>query len=182
LVLLLQNQKNHPTLPLMQSLTEEQRDLIERIGVLHDRMGIRPAAGRILGLLLVSPDPELTFDQIRLALDLSKSATSTALRYLQDVGSVEYRTRPGDRKRYFRKSFTDWEAGFVQRSRAYYGIRTLLAEALDQKGEGQEEFKASLERMIGFLTFLDETIETAYQQWQSTHQPPDGDATAGNAP
>jgi DNA-binding transcriptional regulator GbsR (MarR family) len=166
----------------MRDLTEEQRDLIERIGVLHDRMGIRPAAGRILGLLLVSPEPELTFDQIRRALDLSKSATSTALRYLQDVGSVEYRTRPGDRKRYFRKSFADWEAGFVQRSRAYYGIRTLLAEALEQKGEGQKEFKASMERMIGFLTFLDEAIQDAYHQWQANHQPPGGNARAGNVP
>ena len=46
----------------MKELTETQRDLVERIGVLHDRMGHRPAAGRITGLLLVAPEGELTFE------------------------------------------------------------------------------------------------------------------------
>lgn len=32
-----------------------------------------------------------------------------SLQSLQEVGSVVYRTRSGDRKRYFRKDFEDWE-------------------------------------------------------------------------
>ena len=46
----------------MKPLTEAQQELVERFGVLHDAMGMRPAAGRILGLLFVAAEGELTFE------------------------------------------------------------------------------------------------------------------------
>ncbi len=150
----------------MPTLSRQQLDLVERIGVLHDRFGMRPAEGRILGLLLVSTESELTFDQIRAILDLSKSATSTALHNLQAIGTVEYRTRPGDRKRYFRKSYADWEGAFVQRGLRYLEIRHLLVEALEFKAKEDAESRISLERMVEFLEFLDQTMNDAYQRWR----------------
>lgn len=57
----------------MPALVAHQRALIERVGVLHDQLGMRPAEGRILGLLPFSAEPERTFKQIRETLDLSKS-------------------------------------------------------------------------------------------------------------
>jgi DNA-binding transcriptional regulator GbsR (MarR family) len=75
-------------------LTEEQQDLIERFGILHDQLGHSPATGRIIGLLLVAPSPALTFDEIRDALGLSKSSTSAGLNLLLNIGSVTYTTRP----------------------------------------------------------------------------------------
>jgi len=151
----------------MTDLTEAQRDLIERFGVLHDRIGVRPAAGRILGLLLVSPDPELTFDQIRETLGLSKSATSTALTHLQTIGSVEYRTRPGDRKRYFRKDFVDWEASFLSRLDEYLAIRDLLTRALELGEDRPEAPRQAMERMIGFLELLETEIHDAHRRWEA---------------
>ena len=150
----------------MPALSARQRDLIERIGVLHDRFGMRPAEGRILGLLLVSSEPELTFDDIREELDLSKSATSTALNNLLTIGTVEYRTRPGDRKRYFRKSYDNWEDAFVERGLKYLEIRHLLVEALVFKDKKDTESRSSLERMIEFLSFLEESMNQAYELWQ----------------
>jgi DNA-binding transcriptional regulator GbsR (MarR family) len=170
LVLSLQNQENHAILPAMPTLTDGQRDLIERIGVLHDQIGLRPASGRILGLLLASSEPELTFDQIRETLGLSKSATSTALQHLQTTGSVEYRTHPGDRRRYFTKSYLNWEAGFVERMVKYFQIRDLLVEASEYQDEGTESHR-SLQRMIDFLAHLEGTILDTYQQWLQTQEP-----------
>lgn len=151
----------------MNPLTEDQSDLIERIGVLHDRMDLRPAAGRIIGLLLVTPEGELTFDEIREALQLSKSATSTALQYLQDMGSVVYRTHPGDRKRYFRKEFRDWERSFAQRGLRYLDIRFLLEEAREVRGNTDPETDRGFDHMIDFLHFLAGTIQEALDQWQT---------------
>jgi len=156
----------------MPSLTEAQRDLIERFGVLHDRIGVRPAAGRILGLLLVSPEPELTFDQIRDTLGMSKSATSTALSHLQTIGSVEYRTRPGDRKRYFRKNFADWEASFLGRVGEYLAVRNLLSQALQLGDDRPEESRQAMERMIGFLGMLEEEIHDAHRRWEAGEAAP----------
>ena len=151
----------------MESLSDSQRNLIERIGVLHDRMGMRPAAGRILGLLIVAPEGELTFDEIREALELSKSATSTSLQFLQDVGSVVYRTRPGDRKRYFRKDFEEWETRFVERGMEFLKIRFLLAEAVKGRMDANAESTAALRRMTDFLDLLAEVIRETHEDWRS---------------
>jgi len=34
-------------------LSKQQIELVERIGVLHDRLGFSPAPGRVVGLLMV---------------------------------------------------------------------------------------------------------------------------------
>ncbi|MEM7416211.1 MAG: MarR family transcriptional regulator [Gemmatimonadota bacterium] len=162
----------------MKPLDEAQLDLIERIGVLHDHMGKRPAAGRILGLLLVAPQAELTFEEIREALGLSKSATSTSLQLLQDVGSVVYRTRPGDRKRYFRKNFEDWERQFIQRGMTYFDIRFLLAEAIDLRGDQDREGNVALARMAGLLDIMAEVIEETHERWQAERASAEEDRTA----
>lgn len=150
-------------------LTDEQMDLIERIGVLHDRLGFAPAPGRVLGLLLVSPRPELSFDEIREALNLSKSSTSAALNLLMNLGSVEYRTRPGERKRYFRKAYENWEAGLLQRIDAFLSLRKLLQEAHDLHADSPEGTGSELPRMIGFLEFLEINVHEAYQRWCADH-------------
>ena len=152
----------------MLALTEKQRDLIERIGVLHDQTGHRPAEGRILGLLIVASEPELTFDEISDALELSKSATSNALNRLQTVGTVEYRTHPGERKRYFRKSYENWERAFVDRGVKYLEIRHLLKEALEHRDPQIDENRKSLESMVDFLEILEVSLIDAYDRWKKT--------------
>ena len=150
----------------MLPLTEKQLDLVERIGVLHDQTGLRPAEGRILGLLIVASEPELTFDEIREALDLSKSATSNSLHKLQTIGTVVYRTHPGDRKRYFKKSYENWERAFVERGVKYLEIRHLLVEALGYRDPAVDETRESMETMIDFLAMLEESMLDAYDRWQ----------------
>ena len=148
------------------SLTAEQADLVERIGVLHDRLGFSPAPGRVLGLLLVSPRPELTFDEIRQALKLSKGSTSAAINLLLNLGSIEYRTRPGERKRFFRKAYGNWEASFIARIDAYLELRRLLEEARGLHEETPERSGAELQRMIDFLGFLEKALHEAYDRYQ----------------
>ena len=83
-------------------LTEKQKVLIEKIGIVTEREGMQPAAARIIGLLYVADNPELTFDEILGALRISKSAASNALNLLLQTNRIEYTTFSGDRKRYFR--------------------------------------------------------------------------------
>lgn len=161
----LQNQKNFARLAFMQELSERHLDLIERIGVVHEQQGLRPAAGRIIGLLLVAPEGEMTFEEIRSVLGLSKSATSTALTFLQGMGSVEYRTRPGDRKRYFRKSMHEWERQFFERAMRFLEIRTLFEEVADLHREAGSNAHEALDRMTDFLDALAKATEVAYREW-----------------
>lgn len=148
------------------TLTEPQRRLIEKIGVVHDRFGLPPAAGRVLGLLLVCEQSELTFDEIRAALPLSKSSTSAALNLLLQVGTIEYGTRPGDRKRYFSKKFDGWERSLLERMKVFFSLRGLLAEALELRPHASEESNRAIARMVEFLGVLESEMDDAHRLWE----------------
>jgi len=86
----------------------KQKELIETIGRnLEKQQGMPPVAGRVLGMLMVMDKEEYTFDEIVEEMQISKSSASNALRNLELREAVEYVTYPGDRKRYFRISFSD---------------------------------------------------------------------------
>lgn len=89
----------------MQSCSEKKQKLVERIGIhFEKKMGITPLAARILGLLILSPSEDLTFDDVTKITCASKSSISTNINLLLQLRSIEYFTKPGDRKRYFRAS------------------------------------------------------------------------------
>lgn len=146
-------------------LTHDQHDLIERFGVLHDQLGHSPATGRIIGLLLVSPRPELTFDEIRESLSLSKSSTSAGLNLLLNIGSVTYSTHPGERKRYFSKNYEDWERALLQRMDTFLALKDLLREAHDLKTDGPVAPGPEIPRMIDFLEFIRGSVHQAHRKW-----------------
>ena len=76
----------------MVKLTEKQKELIESFGVLQEHMGLTPAAARINSLLTIADENEITFDDIRETLNLSKSATSNALSVLLKMNNIDYKT------------------------------------------------------------------------------------------
>jgi len=86
---------------------EKQKELIEAIGQHMEKQGYPPVAGRILGLLIVMDKEEYTFEEIVEEMQISKSTASNALKNLELRNTIEYVTYPGDRKRYFRISFSD---------------------------------------------------------------------------
>ena len=75
--------------------------LIERSGLLAERDGRTRIAGRIFGLLLLSPT-ELSLEEIAEQLSVSRASVSTDARRLLDAGIVERVGRPGDRRDYYR--------------------------------------------------------------------------------
>lgn len=84
-------------------ISEKKKHLIEEIAVgMGERMGVSPLAARIYILLTLSSQNGLTFEAIREALGSSKSSTSINLNVLIQLKYVEYHTKPGDRKRYFK--------------------------------------------------------------------------------
>ncbi len=82
---------------------KEQKQLIEEIGqVNEERLGLSPLAARIYALLALSSYDGLTFDEIKEFIQASKSSTSVNINVLTQLNHIEYYTKSGDRKRYFR--------------------------------------------------------------------------------
>lgn len=76
------------------------RQIIERIGVLIEAEGLPRIAGRIFGLLLVTPG-ECSLDEMAEVLGVSKASISTDARRLEQLDIVVRTSRPGDRRDYY---------------------------------------------------------------------------------
>lgn len=149
-------------------LTEEQKGLIEKVGVMHEKSGMQPAPSRVVALLLVSPDTELTFDQIRETLNLSKSASSNAINMLLSSEKIDYITKPGDRRRYFRSKIAFWQDDIKKEFKGLSGIAAIMQEVLDQRPKSTEQFNNSLEEVIHFMHFLTDELPALYAKWEQT--------------
>lgn len=152
-------------------LTQEQRELIERMGVFYEQHGVPPMEGRIMSLLVVCDEPELTFDQIRELLGISKSTTSSALNMLLTTQRVVYRTKPGDRKRYFSSNIIQWQEGFTESFQKFFGVIRIMKEALAQRTPNTPEFNQQMAEFIEFIEYLSVEFPRLYLEWSNRNTP-----------
>ena len=155
---------SHSSVPI----TEKQLRLIEELGVFHEKGGMQPAAARILALLLVSDNTDLAFEEIYETLHLSKSATSNALNFLLSTEKLEYITRPGERRRYFRFKMRGLKEGVHKSLEGITAYNVLLKEVLQLRPESTREFNASLEENSRFLDFMKVELPGLFQKWEAT--------------
>jgi DNA-binding transcriptional regulator GbsR (MarR family) len=151
-------------------LTGEQKELIERMGVFYEQHGIPPMESRIMSLLIVCDETELTFDQIRELLNISKSATSTALNTLLLTQRVIYKTRPGDRKRYFASNIVQWQDSLSEGFQKMLGVVKILKEALRQRTDKTPAFNSQLEEFIAFIEYLNTEFPRIFQEWRNRNE------------
>lgn len=140
------------------ALRKEQIELIEELAGANERMGMQPAWAKILALLTVSDETELTFDQIMETLDLSKSAVSQSLKQLELLKRIDYKTRIGDRKRYFHVRFTDWKTQMAETFRALGNLIEVNKKVLAKRTTKTKDFNKSLSEQMAFLTTVYEKV------------------------
>jgi len=146
-------------------LTDKQKALIEKIGISYEAEGIQPVAARIQGLLYVSDKPELTFDEITEALQISKSATSNGINLLLQMQRLEYITFPGDRKRYFRLKVSNWREEFRHKIESMASFNVLMREVLAVRTKETLEYNASIKELVDFLDYVFQQMPLLLQQW-----------------
>lgn len=148
------------------NLTEKQKQLVEKLGVNTEKEGMPPAPARIMALLMISPELELTFDQIRETLNLSKSATSNALNMLMNTDRIDYITKSGDRKRYFKNRIGSWKESIQQSFHKLERGADLLEEILENRPQHTVDFNENLKDIISFMRYVTKKLPTIYAEWQ----------------
>lgn len=79
--------------------------LVEEMGIHFERLfNLPPLAARIYILLLLSDRSGLTFESIREFMEASKSSVSANINLLLQGERIDFITKPGDRRRYFKPS------------------------------------------------------------------------------
>lgn len=150
-------------------LSENQKKLVEKFGVVFENSGLTPAQARIAGLLIIADKVELTFDEIKDTLQLSKSATSNGINALLLMEQIIYTTKIGDRKRYFKSKIASMEGEFERKIKQMLQVRVLFEEILQSRTSDTPEFNLKLAKMIDFMSFMDVEMPKVYEKWKS-HQ------------
>ncbi|MAO09629.1 MAG: transcriptional regulator [Flavobacteriaceae bacterium] len=148
------------------TLTDKQKELIESFGVVQENMGLSPASARVNALLTISDTVELTFDDIREALGLSKSATSNAVNNLLMLKRIGYKTKPGDRKRYFYSKMGQWQNAFMDSMNGLTGYNELLKDILKNRTKDTKEFNEQLKELTEFIAYYQKESIKIIKNWK----------------
>ncbi|GMQ30766.1 GbsR/MarR family transcriptional regulator [Algoriphagus confluentis] len=149
-------------------LNENKLELIERIGVFHEQRGMQPLMGRIFGLLLVLEEAEATFDEIVDYLNVSKSAVSNALNILQLQGHIAYKTKPGERKRYFFLTMDKWEEAMEKELCDISQVSSFMKDVLKERGNEKPEFNHHLQDLCNFMEFLKNKVPALFKEFRKS--------------
>ena len=131
---------------------------IEAMGLAHEEDRLPRIAGRLVGLLILSPAP-LRFDRLAERLRVSRASISTNTRLLENMGVIQRVTRPGDRRDYFR---INEEPGLLLRIADRYRARQASAEEMKRAlppEDGSEVVAERLERLVRFYSALAESLQ-----------------------
>lgn len=87
----------------MEICSAEKNKLIEELGLFFERRHqLPPLASRMYAIVVLSSDDGFSFDEMVNMTRASKSSVSTNLNLLIQLKFIDFYTKPGDRKRYFR--------------------------------------------------------------------------------
>jgi len=149
------------------TLTDKQKELIESFGVIQEGMGLSPASARVDALLTVADTTELTFDDIREALELSKSATSNAINNLLMLKRIGYKTKPGDRKRYFHTRLGQWKNSFLDSINGLTAYNEIVKEILANRTSDTKEFNKQLKDFTEFIAYYQKESIKLIENWKN---------------
>ncbi|MDB5272970.1 MAG: hypothetical protein JWO58_1337 [Chitinophagaceae bacterium] len=147
-------------------ITETKKRLIEKLGVFFEGQGKTPVEARIIGLFLVADQIEITLVDIQQTLSISKSAVNNAINVLLLREEVEYVTKPGDRKKYYKSKIEQWMTHVEQHIEKSVEGKVLLKEALEQRIKTTKTFNTALKDMIDFMDYVQSQHKELFTKWK----------------
>ncbi len=141
-------------------LRAAEERFIEGMGLALEEDRLPRIAGRLVGLLILSPQP-LRFDRLAERLRVSRGSISTNTRLLENMGVIERVTRPGDRRDYFQ---INEQPGLLQRVADRFRDRQAMAEEMKQAllpgVDGGSVVVDRLENFIRFYSILADSLHS----------------------
>jgi DNA-binding transcriptional regulator GbsR (MarR family) len=150
--------------------TPELSQFIENMGLQYEVYDVPRIGGRILGLLMVSPNP-MTSEEMSETLQVSRSSISTNLRTLLMTGLIEKVSIPGDRLDYYVFAEDAWLRIIEMRLEEVLSLKEAAEEGLESLHSSHPARKR-IEEMRSWA----DMVQTAYQHlsknWQSQREVP----------
>ncbi len=149
----------------MDNIQKEKDELIEIFGIHFESLyQIPPLAGRIIGLLIVDGCKSgLTFETLVEKLCASKSSISTNLNLLLKMEKINYFTKVGDRKKYFKSAnLSDRLSNYLKFLESENFITDKILQYREKTASCSEE-KCNLENIKSYKKHLQEVEKSLLQ-------------------
>ena len=137
---------------------------IENLAQYFESFGIPRIGGRILGLLLVAPEP-LSAEAISTILKVSRASVSTNVRFALQVGLVEKVSFPGDRITYYSFPETGLEKTLAVEVQGVSIMKRFVEQGLNALPP-EDAARSRLEALDEWADFLLEVWQKALVEWQ----------------
>ncbi|MGM0547223.1 MAG: GbsR/MarR family transcriptional regulator [Bacteroidota bacterium] len=139
----------------------------------YSNFGLNPLMGRIVGLLIISKEPQ-SLDDIVTKLEMSKGPISQICRRLKERGLIEKVWVPGDRKDYYQASddiFGKAYANQINKMQNNIEIaEKYLTQAQSLDSEDAEYIRQQMEMMKSFYELMDEYNQKFVEAWAEKHK------------
>jgi len=139
----------------------------------YSNFGLNPLMGRIVGLLIISEDPQ-SLDDFVDKLEMSKGPISQICRRLKERGLIEKVWIPGDRKDYYKAAddiFGKAYANQIAKMQKNIEIaEKYLSLAESMESSDAEFIKRQMKVMKSFYELMDEYNEKFMDAWESKHE------------
>ena len=157
----------------MTNKTELTKHIIADFAEGYSNFGLNPLMGRIVGLLIISEDPQSLDDMVE-TLEMSKGPISQICRRLKERGLIEKVWIPGDRKDYYRAAddiFGKAYANQVDKMQQNIEIaEKYLSMAQASKSKRAQFIQERMEMMKSFYELMDEYNEKFMEAWKQKHK------------
>ncbi len=154
------------TAPNSSMLSPQEQAFIEKNGLQYEKTyGLPRIAGRIVGLLMVSPKP-ISIQEIRKTLQFSHGSVSTNLRLLGMMSLVDKVTLPGDRCDYYQFSPAAWDEILKRRMENLHDLSNLAHQALEDLNP-QGVVRDRFEEMLVWITLANQKYNEMVEEWSS---------------
>ena len=162
-------------------MRQAEQEFVERMGVILASDGLTRIAGRIFGLLLLTPD-DASLDEIAEALGVSKASVSLDARRLEQRGFVQRVSRPGDRRDYYRVAANLLAHIMEQRVRRWRILHDTVTDArVALAGDVTPEVERRLDRFAAGSEYILGILADALARWTGDHERSAADATTATA-
>ncbi|MGI9050175.1 MAG: GbsR/MarR family transcriptional regulator [Rubrobacteraceae bacterium] len=147
-------------------MDEERASYAEDFGLMFEGFGLTRMVGRVLGVLLISEDSELSAEELADALQASRGSISSATRTLVTMGLVQRRTKRGERRDYFRMKPGAWDELMRHELESLSRFRRMAERGLDIASSNGADARRNLEEMRDFYAYWEKKLPAVLDQWK----------------
>ncbi len=147
-------------------MDEARLKYLEEFGLMFGQFGLPRMLGRVLGVLMISDPPERSAEELAEELAASRGSISQTTRSLIQMGLVQRRSKPGERRDYFRVKPGAWHEIMRREMEALGAFRKTAERGLELLGSEDPDARRSLEEMRDFYVYWEREMPAVLERWE----------------